>query len=315
MTREESQQQALFEAAGWMARLTETAPSDRTKAEFRVWLTADPLHARAMERVEAQWRLSKDFSPLEPRRRFAVARPFPRIAGAAFAALLAVAFLLVRPLYGEARFATGIGEVRDVVLADGSQVHLDADSVLDMRYRPFTRGVVLSRGAAEFTVAHNVWRPFTVAAGAADIRVTGTHFLVRRDGGGASAYLISGGIELRDGRSGDLKAELRPGTEATISASGAVMVQANDGARDKAWLSGKLLFDHTALSDALDQFRHYGPVAVTLASDDLGALKISGLYSSGDLQGFLQGVATAYPLRLTTAAGGGLVIEKLPGKK
>jgi transmembrane sensor len=221
----------------------------------------------------------------------------------------------VRPLYGEARFVTGIGEGTQVMLADGSQVRLDADSELDVRYQPFSREARLSHGAGEFTVAHNSWRPFSVVAGAAEIRVTGTHFLVRRQGEGASAYLISGGIELRDPRTGERKAELRPGTGATISAAGVVSTQASDGSRDKAWLSGKLLFDQTALADALDQFRPYGPVAVRLGSDELRSLRISGLYSSNDLDGFLQSVATFYPLRLTASAEGGVLVEKLPGKK
>jgi len=314
MIKEEKEQQALYEAAGWMARFAEGQPPAAILAEFRNWLESDLLHARAMEQVEKQWRLAKHMAPPEaPRRRAAIP---VRGLGLAFAAgLAAVAFMLVRPLYGEAHFASGVGEVRDVALTDGSQVHLDADSALDVSYTPFSRGVKLSRGAAEFTVSHNQWRPFTVEAGPAAIRVTGTHFLVRRQGEEVSAYLISGGIELRDPRTGDRKAELRPGNEATISAAGLVQVQANDGLKDKAWLSGKLLFDQTSLSDALDQFRRYGPVRVKLASDGLAGLKISGLYGRNDLPGFLQSLATAYPLKLSAEADGAVVIEKLPGKK
>lgn len=315
MTREESEQQALHEAAGWMARLSEGAPSAAALAGFRAWLEADALHPRAMERVEEQWRLSQHLAPPEPVRRRSQVPVRLAAAFSVAAAVLAVALFLVRPLYGEAHFATAIGEGREVTLADGSQVRLDADSALDVRYQPFLRQVHLSRGAGEFTVAHNRWRPFTVAAGTAEIRVTGTHFLVRLDADSASAYLISGGIELRDSETGARRAELRPGTRATVSAAGLVSVQTSDGSRDKAWLSGKLLFDQTVLSDALDQFRPYGPVPVRLASDDLRGLRISGLYSSNDLRGFLQSVATLYPLRMDAGADGGILIEKLPGKK
>jgi len=313
MTQEEREQQALYEAAGWMTRLAEGPPAPEVLAGLRAWLDADPLHARAMEQVEEQWRLARHLAPAPaPRRTVA---PRYQVGLAFAAAALAVVFMLVRPLYGEAHFATGIGEVRDVTLADGSQIHLDADSMIDVRYQLLSREVHLSRGAGEFTVAHNRWRPFTVAAGAAEIRVTGTHFLVRRDRDGASAYLISGGIELLDAKTGERKAVLHPGTAATVSASGALSVQASDGSKDKAWLSGKLLFDQATLSEALDQFRPYGPVSVQLASDELRGLRISGLYSSNDLRGFLQSVATLYPLRLSAAADGGVLVEKLPGKK
>jgi ferric-dicitrate binding protein FerR (iron transport regulator) len=317
MTREESEQQALYEAAGWMARLAEGPPPATVLAGFRAWLEADPLHVTAMDRVERQWRLSKHMAPADAprRRRPSILRLRAGIGLAALTAAVMAIFLLVRPLYGEAQFATGVGEVRDVTLADGSRIHLDADSAIDVRYKPLSRIVQLSRGAGDFTVAHNGWRPFTVEAGPAMIRVTGTHFLVRQQSGEVSAYLISGGIELSDSRTGEHKAVLRPGNRATVSASGAVLVQASDGSKDKAWLSGKLLFDQTSLSDALDQFRPYGPVPVRLASDDLRALRISGLYGSADLRGFLQSVATAYPVRLTATGDGGVVVEKLPGKK
>jgi len=315
MTREDIEQQALYEAAGWMARLTESSPSPQTRAAFRGWLDADPLHPRAMERVEEQWRLSAAMTPAAPPPR----RPAPRrglpIAGMASAAALgAVALFVVHPLYDDARVSTGVGEVRDMTLADGTLVHLDADSALDVDYKPFSRGVRLLHGAAEFTVVHNSWRPFTVAAGPAVFRDTGTQFLVRAEGGAVSAYLISGSIELLDG-AGERKAAMRPGTLASVSAAGAVLVQATDGLKEKAWLSGKLMFDQTPLGAALDRFRHYGPVAVTLSSADLSGLKISGLYSSNDLAGFLQSVATAYPLRLTAESDGGILVEKLPGKK
>jgi transmembrane sensor len=314
MTREESEQQALYDAAGWMTDLAEGPQPAAVLAEFRDWLAADPLHAAAMDRVERQWRLAKNMAPADPPQRRTILRSRGWGGIAAAASILAIV-LLVRPLYGAADFVTGIGEVRDVTLADGSRIHLDADSALDLRYQPLSRAVRLSRGSAEFTVAHNGWRPFTVEAGPAMIRVTGTHFLVREQGGEVSAYLISGGIDLSDPRTGERKAELRPGNRATVSAAGVVLVQASDGAKDKAWLAGKLLFDQTALSDALDQFRHYGSVQVRLASDDLRALRISGLYGNGDLHGFLQSVATAYPVRLTATGDGGVVIEKLPAKK
>jgi len=315
MTREESEHQALFEAAGWMARLTESRPSEQTRAAFRDWLAADRLHPCAMARVEEQWRLSAAMAPADPPRRRPALRRGRPIAGMALAAVLAaVALFVVRPLYGEARFSTGVGEVRDITLADGTLVHLDADSALDVDYQPFSRAVRLSRGAAEFSVAHNSVRPFTVAAGPVLLRDTGTQFLVRAEGGAVSAYLISGAIELLDS-AGERKAALRPGTLASVSATGAVLVQATDGLKEKAWLSGKLMFDQTPLGEALDRFRHYGPVAVTVSSDDLSGLKISGLYSSTDLAGFLQSVATAYPLRLTTGSDGGVLVEKLPGKK
>jgi len=316
MTREDCEQQALYEAAGWMARLAEGQPPAAVLDGFRAWLEADPLHVSAMDRVERQWRLSKHMAPADaPRRRRPIVSARGRIGLAVAAASVAAIFLMVGPLYGTAVFVTGIGEVRDITLTDGSRVHLDADSAIDVRYQPFSRAVHLSRGAGEFTIAHNGWRPFTVEAGPAMIRVTGTHFLVRQQSGAVSAYLISGGIELSDSRTGERTAVLRPGNRATVSAAGAVQVQASDGSKDKAWLSGKLLFDQTALSDALDQFRHYGPVPVRLGSDDLRGLRISGLYGSADLHGFLQSVATAYPVRLTATGDGGVVVEKLPGKK
>lgn len=84
------------------------------------------------------------------------------------------------PAYKRERFATAIGERRDVTLADGSQLLLDSGSQIEVSWHPLSRRVALRAGQVLFEVSPARYRPFVVSAGSTDIRVLGTRFNVRR---------------------------------------------------------------------------------------------------------------------------------------
>jgi transmembrane sensor len=61
--------------------------------------------------------------------------------------------------------ATGVGEIREVALPDGSRMVLNSTSRVEVAYTPERRLLVLAREAF-FDVAHNPQRPFDVQVGA-----------------------------------------------------------------------------------------------------------------------------------------------------
>ena len=75
------------------------------------------------------------------------------------------------------------GEQRVLTLDDGSRVTLAGDSAINLDLTDHQRRVTLLRGRVYFQVAPDPQRPFLVEAGEARVRVTGTRFEVRRDGG------------------------------------------------------------------------------------------------------------------------------------
>lgn len=84
-------------------------------------------------------------------------------------------------------------QVRQVTLADRSQLTLDAGSALAVDFDHGERRVRLLRGAAFFEVTHT-GQPFLVEASGGEVRVLGTQFEVREQGAGAQVTVRSGRV-------------------------------------------------------------------------------------------------------------------------
>jgi transmembrane sensor len=78
---------------------------------------------------------------------------------------------------------TSAEQVRQVTLADGSQLTLDAGTAIGVDFDQGERRVRLLRGAAFFQVTHT-GAPFLVDANGGQVRVLGTQFEVREQGEG-----------------------------------------------------------------------------------------------------------------------------------
>ena len=172
------------QAIAWLARLR-SEPTDIDRADFENWYVADPRHAETYEDVLNTW----DETALAGRTPAARERHAGRrhsgvkVAGVAAAVLLllvAGSFALTRYAWRgpvpETLLASRIGQIRTIVLDDGSRVTLDTDSVVHVAFDEDQRRLMLERGRARFEVAHDARRPFVVTAGTSEVVAHGTVF-------------------------------------------------------------------------------------------------------------------------------------------
>ena len=96
---------------------------------------------------------------------------------------------------GQGLYTTAVGEQRVIQLADGSNVSLDTDSRIRVRFAGAERRLELERGQALFDVADD-GRPFVVVAGDTSITAVGTVFDVRRHSDGVKVTLVSGVVDV-----------------------------------------------------------------------------------------------------------------------
>ena len=184
------------EAAMWFARMLRSDAASFDEA-FESWRGADRAHGEAYERVRRQYDrsavLAHSSAVPESRHRRVWRRSFLPIGvgvgaiagGFAAAAVMLLGFSaaftsLMEPgtrsgspsTIADARRASGspyevgspLGDIRSVVLPDGSKVTLDTGAVLVVAYDERNRFVRLAKGRARFEVVHEL-RPFVVAAG------------------------------------------------------------------------------------------------------------------------------------------------------
>jgi transmembrane sensor len=213
-------------ARHWLLRLSLESPTEQERAQFAAWCAQDPRHAAAYQRFESIWRDAALLEELEPLARLPSIRdpwwrrlraslaihPLRWAASAGLAAAIAAVGLwsLLTPAY----YATGIAEVRDIRLSDGSEITLGARSSLAVAFRHHERRVTLTSGVAFFSVVKNPSRPFIVLVGDEEVRDVGTKFEVRREPTGMRVAVLEGIVEVMPvpKRATDTESEARHST-------------------------------------------------------------------------------------------------------
>jgi transmembrane sensor len=190
------------------------------------------------------------------------------------------------------RYETGVGEQRDVVLADGSKVTLNTNSAVTVRYSKSRRYLVLEHGEALFAVAHNAARPFDVAAGGTLTRALGTEFNVDMRSTRVTVSVLEGAVQVSAAPapgtiSGNFAAIAKGQAVEFRSQERHVVEERADLERIDAWRTRHLEFSGTPLSEAVEEFNRYSTTRIVIGTPDLGSVRVSGVFRIGDADGFL----------------------------
>ncbi|MCD2324412.1 FecR domain-containing protein [Sphingomonas sp. IC-56] len=318
------------QAAYWCITLAEGELEAAERAEFGVWID-DLANARALDEATAVWNATAELgeTPELIGHRAAALESLQRVNGrrwarpisggwrwaAGMAAMLAVVLLgtlFLRTATTEYR--TGIGERRVAILADGSRLSLDADSVVRVRLLKERRELTLVRGRAKFDVAKDPLRPFAVTVGPRMVVATGTSFSVEMRREQMRVVLYEGRVAVLDTAGerprpdhkrvnalaqGSAEMILTPGRElvAPLRRIGDARVTSADPVRSLAWESGQLSFDDEPLASAVAQVNRYARERIVIGDPRLADVRISGFFTAGDTGAFLDALAELSPAR------------------
>jgi transmembrane sensor len=325
----------LEHATQWCMRLSERSLSSDEGERLQAWIEEDPSNATALEEIIGTWHAVETHAvapELIALRRGALAqgtraqhwraarlllRPRPITA---FAAMLLLAAIGVG-YWWTARstvLETDVGERRVTSLTDGSRVSLDASTQLKVQFTPDQRRVLLESGRAKFDVAKNALRPFSVEAGNKTIVATGTSFSVELLHQEVRVILYEGHVTVLD--NGRIERSqltsptgLAPTAAGQALAPGQILVAAvgrptvemsnSDTARSLSWEGGMLAFDDEPMTSAVERINRYTKRKIEIADPVVSMMKISGLFAAGDIDSFLDGLTTAFPVKVQEMAG------------
>jgi len=320
------------EAAVWIARLHGPDRSNHMERECRAWQARSAAHRLAFERGTDLWMDAAGVN------RAAVARAeayrLPEVAESAqrmrpwpFAAALTMAVLagvlVLGPWWDGDRYDTGIGEQRIVMLQDGTRMTLNTSTRVRVSLGASRRTVDVVGGEALFEVAKDASRPFVVRAASSEVTATGTAFLVRYTPSIESKLdaleitLVEGRVVVSSPTDGVSAAvtpaiEMSPGQRLRVAGvrnqAGAPVKPKVDHPRvDQvlAWKRGDAVFDNASLAEAVAEMNRYSstPISV-IGADALGALRVSGVFKTGDNASFSRAVAKLH----------GLLVRELPDR-
>ncbi|WP_338584807.1 FecR family protein [Pseudomonas sp. MAG733B] len=291
-------------ALAWLSLLHDQ-PSSGDQANFSQWLKADPAHAEAYARAQVLWELSEVpartlaeedafalqgyLNAMNRSRRSSVRRWSGALAMAACLLLMISLGSGFQPLRWiddlGADYVSAPGEIRTVMLADKSQVTLDADSAIAVDFSGGERHVQVRRGAGFFSVTHT-GEPFVVDAEKGQARVLGTQFEVRLQPHGAQVTVLSGRVGVTADKNAELQI-LTAGQQVAYGNGSAEKLHAVDSEAQLAWRQGWLNYYKATLADVVQDLGRYFPGRIVLLNDELAQRRVSGSFPSKNPQAVL----------------------------
>lgn len=313
----------LEQAIAWQLLLGSGTASDTERQGLQAWLAQAADHARAWRQLgEIDQRLAPAAGAatrklLLERGKRRLAQPARVPAVAALAVVLTIMLAAgigsvhhVQPLALLADYHTGTGERQTVLLPDGSVLHLNTGSAVDLAFDSRERGVMLRGGEIAIDTSHgdNSGRPFIVHTPDGSLRALGTSFIVRRlDEGGTRLTVTRFSVAARPASCAPQpqvpcaqERIVRQGETVRLHDGMVGLPALADGNAD-AWKDGMLVVENQPLGAVVEEIARYrhGYLHVT---PEAARLRVSGALPLADSDAALLALSAAVPVEVSTTA-------------
>ncbi|MGE0968633.1 FecR family protein [Klebsiella sp. WOUb02] len=294
----------------------QNSPSRRQKAACGKWRDAHPAHEEAWQTIESAWQDSaapgqqlaeKEANVLsgylaemgKNRTRKATRRRVSSAIALCMMLVMLTGLWLKNPSWIQNLSADQVaakGERREVLLADGSKVLLDADSAFGVDFTPFARRIHLLRGGAFFDVVPSK-TPFIVDTHAGSVRVLGTQFDVRLQENSGVVTLARGSVAVSS-KGQPQPTMIKPGQQVAFSPNG-VSAPASVNVEDAmAWHGGRYIFYRARLGDVMRELERYRPGRVVIPYSALANQRVTGSLSLADTDKALDSLQASIGFRM-----------------
>jgi len=333
------------------------------KLRIKKWQKKSEHHQQAWQAAEKMWRLMAGITPVNEPSVMASERNEKKVWStffipASLAAGLFLIFALPNILITNPQTSITASSIKisepiiektyenqwqiqhKVVLPDNSVVHLNFNSVINIRFSKFTRQIELIKGEAFFKVAKNLNKPFIVTAGNSTASALGTEFIVRKKKDNSSLITVTEGIVkvalLPEQHSINTLAKksktdsIVEGKAVNATPLRSVILTANESVNSTrksigkiqkvtsrnigSWHRGVLIFKDTSLEDVLAEINRYTVYNIDTNLGYRSNEKITGTFFVRRLDEELSALITSLNLSVINNRNGGITLN-LPRPK
>jgi ferric-dicitrate binding protein FerR (iron transport regulator) len=295
------------EALEWFSRLRQPGCDEGERQVFAAWCQA-PQNAQAYAELETFWQ------QLQP----PPARPRPRQINTRRSHLgkwLALLFLLVLgalayvywPLMQRlgSELHTDVGERRSLRLPDGSTLHLDSASAMNVDLRGRTRQLHLVQGQVYLEVLLD-GRAMEVEVGDARIQVFGTRLQIARYAHHDELVVLSGKAMVVQGGEQRL---VSAGERVSFDGTRIDTVQKADPKTADSWRNGRLRATDMPLGQVLERLAGYQGERLWIVDAHTAHRRVSGDFNLDRPAESLAALASAQQLQLHSMLGHWLIVR------
>lgn len=300
------------EAVDWLVVLWSGEADESQLAAWRRWRAAHPDHERAWRHIESvDGRLRQGGAGVSAEVALkALDAPASAARRCALKALGVVALAGSGALAGRtqawaewtADVRVARGERRTMVLADGTQLHINSDSAVDIRFDAQQRRLHVHRGEIQVVTAADTQqppRPLAVGTQAGQVHPIGTRFVVRVRDGQTRVAVTEGAVQLQPRHGGPIL-HLAAGQSAGMTADTAG--PADPLGAETAWVDGLLVASDTRLAEVVAELSRHHPARLSCAPE-VADWRVSGVFPLDDPERVLQALGEVLPLRQQRLAG------------
>ncbi|EHK63711.1 FecR family protein [Achromobacter arsenitoxydans SY8] len=293
------------EAARWLLRLSSGRATDADVHACDQWRASKAEHEHAWQRAQ---RVNARFGLIPSALGMATLnRPEFKSRRAALKTLVALvvagpvgwAAWRADPLDWSADYRSAAGERRTVALADGSTLHLNTASAVDVLFDDATRLLRLRSGeiavhAVADPAAHP--RPFVVRTRLGDIEAQPSRFCVRQDGAHCQVSVQEGRVRVSSGAQPGSYIDLAVGEQSSLTAEGAgPAAPADPHAGD--WMRGVLYASELRLDHFAAELARYRQ-GIVRCDPEIAHLRISGAFQLHDTDAVLAALPATLPVQV-----------------
>ncbi|MCD5987733.1 FecR family protein [Pseudomonas phytophila] len=292
------------QAVSWLIEMQSGTLGPLRQQAWQLWLNSNTEHQRAWAHIQrVNQRLSGLSSPLAH-----AAINAPRSSGRRQALKLLLLLgagsaagwglrdqLSLQPLLAD--YHNGVGEQRKIALDDGSEIHLNTASAIDLRFDAQQRLIKLLQGEILLTVADDP-RPLNLVTAEGSVRPmsAASRFDVRQFDGKTQLAVFSGTVQITPTTFTGPGLQLQAAQQVVFNRNTWEPVRALD-ANSGAWADGMLVAAHMRLQDFLAELSRYrrGHLQCDAKVADL---LISGSYPLANSERILDLLEVALPVKV-----------------
>ena len=334
-----------MEAASWMAQLDNGSLSPTDKLALAEWIGRSPQHAQTLRQLAKVWEgldlaiddallTDKPVGVVSIMKSWFAIKPmaFVTTATAALAMFIAVGFVLLTNFLPSDQnqfhvYQAEKGGKYSQELTDGSVVHLNTDTTVEVKYTQNSRTLRLLRGEAFFEVAHDASRPFDVYAGEGRVQALGTAFSVKLDRKSIDVIVTDG--KVRFDRVEDVSEKTLDEVERSVKIDTPIFMEAGQAMvleneiqkvasidevklkKEFAWRNGQMIFSGgDTLEFAVEEMNRYSSKTIIISDPELRNYSVSGTFRSDNIDAILEALELAYGVKVIHAGQNSIYLSK-----
>lgn len=294
----------IAQAADWLVKMQDQALTENEQSQLQQWCAQSADHQRAWQAAQ---QLNQSFNQVPEKLGLSV---LSRKQAQRRNLIKAISALLVIPtgswlVYQHspisswaADYQTATGELREVMLADGSKLMLNTRSAVNVVFDETQRLIELLEGEIQITTANDelLGRPFLVKTEHGQIRALGTVFTVRLSSEYSQVAIQQDAVEIHTAAT-DKVQRITAGQQSRFSKVDIEPVETSQPTTATAWTRQQLIVDNQSLAEVIAELSRYRKGWLR-CHPAVAQLRLSGVFQLTDTDIALSNITHTLPVNV-----------------